>query len=188
VRGREQHAERLFRLDRSVANQPFSDPTPAQFADLAEAGNGIADLAAVRYWGFTLTEPNRPADMPFAARVTANYFDVLGVKPEFGRGFLPAEDAPGKCNVLVISHRYWQTRFGGTPHIIGRIVRLDGAPTEIVGVLPATNEAQRITGPISIYRPMAVTDAGRLDRAQGRGRKMGSDHGVWGWCCFFLVC
>ncbi|HVT74429.1 MAG TPA: ABC transporter permease [Lacunisphaera sp.] len=167
------HAERLFRLDRSVAKQPFSDPTPAQFDDLAAASSGIADLAALRYWGFTLTGPDQPADMPFAARATANYFDVLGVKPELGRSFLPDEDAPGKCNVLVISHRYWETRFGSSPDIIGRIVRLDGIPTEIIGVLPANDDASRITGSISIYRPMAVTDGERLNRIEGNETVIG---------------
>src|ERR1051325_622792 len=85
------HADRLFRVDRSASNQSFQDPTPANYNDLVEAAAGIADLSAVQYWGFTLTEPNQPADAPFAARVSANYFDVLGVKPELGRGFLPSE-------------------------------------------------------------------------------------------------
>ena len=161
------HAEQLFRLDRSTAQQPFSNPTPANFTDLATASAGFADLAAVRYWGFTLTESNQPADMPFSARVTANYFDVLGLKPQLGRNFTAAEDASGKSNVLVISHSYWQSRFGGSPDIIGRIVRLDGAPAEIIGVLPARDDAVRITGPIALYRPMATTDAERLNRIEG---------------------
>ena len=161
------HAEQLFRLDRSISQRPFSDPTPANFADLSAASASFADISAVLYWGFTLTEPNQPADMPLSARVTANYFDVLGVKPQLGRGFTAAEDAPGKCNVIVISHSYWQNRFGGSPDIIGRIVRLDGAPTEIVGVLPAQDDAQRTIGLIGLYRPMAVTEGERLNRLEG---------------------
>ncbi|MEO6003864.1 MAG: ABC transporter permease [Opitutus sp.] len=161
------HAEQLFRIDRSTAKKPYSDPTPAVFTDLAAACESFAELAGIRYWGFTLTETNQPADTPFSARVSWNYFNVLGLKPQLGRTFLANEDAPGKCNVLVISHSYWQSRFGGTPNIIGRIVRLDGAPAEIIGVLPANDDAQRTTGPLALYRPMATTDPERLNRIEG---------------------
>ncbi|HWA87465.1 MAG TPA: ABC transporter permease [Opitutus sp.] len=161
------HAGQLFRLDRSTTGQSFQDPTPANFRDISAVSAGFAELAAVQYWGFTLTEASQPADAPFAARVSANYFDVLGVKPQLGRTFRPAEDAPGKCNVLVISHRYWQIRFGGSPDIIGRVVRLDGTPSEIIGVLPANDDAGRITGPIMVYRPLAMTDAERRNRLEG---------------------
>jgi predicted permease len=161
------HAEQLFRLDRSNEKREFQDPTPANFRDISDASASFAQLAAVQYWGFTLSEPNQPADAPFAARVSANYFDVLGVKPQLGRTFIPAEDAPGKCNVLVISHNYWQSRFGGAPDIIGRIVRLDGTPTEIIGVLPAREDAARTIGPVSIYRPLAITDGERRNRIEG---------------------
>jgi predicted permease len=161
------HAEQLFRLDRSNEKRGFQDPTPAQFTDISAASGSFAELAAVQYWGFTLSEPNQPADAPFAARVSANYFNVLGVKPQLGRSFLPSEDAPGKCNVLVISHSYWQSHFGGAPDIIGRVVRLDGAPTEIIGVLPASDDSARTTGPISIFRPLAMTANERLNRVEG---------------------
>jgi putative ABC transport system permease protein len=167
------HAEQLFRLDRSISNKPFNDPTIANYNDIAAASTGFAELAAVQYWGFTLTEPNQPADNPFSARVTANYFDVLGVRLQLGRGFTAAEDAPGKANVIVISHSYWQNRFGGSPDILGRIVRIDGTPTEIVGVLPALDDAQRTTGLISLYRPMATTDAERLNRIEGNATVIG---------------
>ncbi|HVU24027.1 MAG TPA: ABC transporter permease [Opitutus sp.] len=167
------HPEQLFRLDRATAGQPFKDPTTANFRDIAAATQDFADLAALQYWGFTLTEPNQPADAPFAVRVSANYFDVLGVKPELGRTFQPAEDAPGKCNVLVISHSYWQSRFGGSPDIIGHRVRIDGAPTEIIGVLPANDDAVRTTGAASIYRPLATTDAEKLNRLEGSATLIG---------------
>jgi len=159
------HAEQLFRLDRATSQRPLGDHAIANILDLARDSAGFAQLATYRYWGFTLTAPRQPADMPFSLRVTGNYFDVLGVKPEFGRNFLPDEDAPGRNNVIIISHHYWQTHFGGAPDTVGRVVRIDGTPTEIIGILPANDDAVRLTGLVSVYRPIAFTASDRADRA-----------------------
>ena len=67
----------------------------------------------------------------------ANFFDVLGVKPVLGRGFLPGEDRPGtKDQVAVISHELWQRNFQGAADVLGRVVQLDRRPVTIVGVAP----------------------------------------------------
>ncbi len=67
--------------------------------------------------------------------VTAGFFDVLGVKPVAGRTFQPADDA-ARAHVVVFSEAFWRSRFGGDPSIVGREVRLDGAPYTVVGVVP----------------------------------------------------
>ena len=153
------HVERIFRLDRTSPQRPLGDHAVANFTDIARDTSTIAELAAFRYWGFTLTEPNRPADMPFALRVTAGYFGVLGLKPELGRDFSPDDDVVGKNNVIIISHVYWQKRFGGASDTLGRTVRIDGTPTEIVGILAARDDldATRTTGAVEIYRPMGFS-------------------------------
>ena len=158
-------AGRLFSLDRFKPEVPFGTHAPANFKDIVSASADVADLAGLRYWGFVLAEDNQPANAPFSARITPNYFDVLGMKPQLGRTFRPEEDAPGRNHVLIISHRYWQSRFGGAPDIIGRVVRIDGHPSEIVGVLPPGDDDRRITGPIEMYRPMAFSEGESLDRA-----------------------
>jgi predicted permease len=160
------HAEQLFRLDRTSPQGPYGDHSVANFAELARDSAGFAQLAGFRYWGFTLTEPNRPADLPFSLRVTAKYFEILGHQPEFGRSFRLEEDVAGKNNVIIISHGYWQKRFGGAPDTVGRLVRIDGTPTEIVGILPARDDADatRLTGAIEIYRPMGFTTGDLSDR------------------------
>ena len=71
------------------------------------------------------------------ARVEHNFLPTLGVTPALGRNFLPAEDRPNAPRVAIISHALWRARFHQDRSVIGKIVRIDEAPTQIVGVLPA---------------------------------------------------
>jgi putative ABC transport system permease protein len=70
-------------------------------------------------------------------QVSADYFQVFGVKPQIGRTFAPGEDQPGAGPVVVLSHAFWQTRLGGDPDVLKRDLNLDGEPHRIIGVLPA---------------------------------------------------
>ena len=69
--------------------------------------------------------------------VAAHFFAFLGVEPQIGRHFRPQEDVPGGPRVALISHRLWQSRFGGDPAIVGRTIELNTQRVEVVGVLPA---------------------------------------------------
>src|SRR5260370_27108506 len=69
--------------------------------------------------------------------VSADYFKVFGVKPQIGRTFAPGEDQPGAARVVVLSHAFWRTQFGGDPGVLKRDLVLDGEPHRIIGVLPA---------------------------------------------------
>ena len=77
------------------------------------------------------------AESGWGEMVSANYFDVLGVRPDVGRTFLPEEDrAPGGNAVTVISHSLWQTRFSARPDAPGQTLHINGKPFTIVGVAP----------------------------------------------------
>jgi len=79
------------------------------------------------------------AELVLGEIVKGNYFDVMGVRAARGRTFLPEEDAtPGTHPVVVLSHRYWQSRFGGDASVVGRELRLNGRPYTVVGVAPDT--------------------------------------------------
>ena len=69
--------------------------------------------------------------------VTGNYFDVFGVTPALGRGFLLENEKTGLDQVTVLSHALWQRRFGGDPEIINKTISLDGKPFQVIGVMPA---------------------------------------------------
>lgn len=157
-------ADRLFRLDQHTSQRPFGNHSAANLAEIAAASSDVAELASFRYWGFTLTQPDQPADTPLSLRVSANYFGVLGFRPALGRFFSAEEDTSGRNHVVVISHRYWQDRFGSDPQIVGRTVRLDGTPVTIVGVMPVDRDTPRIVDPIQLYRPLGLSDDERATR------------------------
>ncbi len=81
----------------------------------------------------TLTGLGDPVQIG-AFRVTANYFDVLGVQPIRGRNFLPNEEEG--ADVALVSENFWRRRLGGDPNVLGRSITLDGVAHTIVGVLP----------------------------------------------------
>ncbi|HWE53615.1 MAG TPA: ABC transporter permease [Bryobacteraceae bacterium] len=70
------------------------------------------------------------------AGVSPGFFHVFGVTPVVGRFFSADEEKPGSNNALLISYAYWQSHFGGDPHVAGRTIRVYGKVTPIVGVLP----------------------------------------------------
>ena len=70
------------------------------------------------------------------ALITSEWLSTLGVRPAFGRGFLPDEFLASRDDVVILTHVYWQRRFGADLGVIGRAVRIDGRPCTIVGVLP----------------------------------------------------
>ena len=71
-----------------------------------------------------------------SVRATANLFPALGVAPQLGRAFTPEEDRPGGARVAILSHSFWQRRFGGDPSIIGQSLTLDRESRQVIGVMP----------------------------------------------------
>ncbi len=82
-----------------------------------------------------LTGMGEPVEI-HGVRCSASFFDVLGVRPALGRGFLPNEDASGHGQFVMLANGFWRSRFGGDPAIVGKTITLDGKPYEIAGVLP----------------------------------------------------
>ena len=94
--------------------------------------------------------------MASGLRVTANFFSSLGMQPQLGRNFRPSEESAGNDRVVILSQRCWQKRFGGSADIIGRTIRVDGEPNEIVGVLPASFNDWRHLGWVDLFRPLGL--------------------------------
>ncbi len=100
---------------------------------------------ATRFSGFALIHPavenltGRGEPQPVVVgEVSANLFQLLGVRPTLGRAFASGEDSAGRNHELVLSDAYWRQAMGGSPSVIGETVDLDGAACQVVGVVPAS--------------------------------------------------
>src|SRR5215472_3422462 len=106
-----------------------------------------------------------------ALRVESNFLDMFGIPPVSGRGFTREEDLPNGPHVAVISHGLWLSRFAGDPRAVGRTLRLDGVPLEIVGVLPKDFRMPTLTE-ADVLLPLALDESrersGRALRVFGR--------------------
>jgi putative ABC transport system permease protein len=113
--------------------------TFADFADWQAEAESFEELAFVDGTAITLSDTvgGRSVDTS-AAAITANTFGLLGVQPALGRDFVAADEAPGAPRVVILSHRFWQARFGGQGDTVGRTIAIDGAPATVVGVMPET--------------------------------------------------
>src|SRR5207302_1979996 len=106
--------------------------SPAEQRYLAEHSKAMAGIILTRGEGGLHLDQARKTRAEYA---TGNYFNVLGVEMERGRGFLAEEDrADSPSAVVVLSHSVWQNRYGGDPAIIGRRLQLEEIPFTVVGV------------------------------------------------------
>ncbi len=154
----------LDRIYRATPQNSRGGVSPADFLDLRSQMNGYGEVAAYGISDMSLAEPGEPAGMARGLRISADLFSTIGIEPQLGRDFRSDETILGNDRVLLISHRCWQNRFGGEGQIVGRTVRVDGEPYEIVGVLPASLNDWRHLGPFDLFRPLALTEKEATDR------------------------
>lgn len=154
-------SDRLIRVTHSVtdaggATVDLSDAAVMLYQNETRAFDGVAA------WRFDDGDlgPSEISQNPVrvrGARVTANFFEVLGVRPALGRGFAPGEDRPGANGLVVLSHRIWQDRLHGDPDAIGRQIVVNDVPRTIVGIMPP-----RFAYParqVEIWLPLAINPA-----------------------------
>jgi predicted permease len=116
-------------------------PTPPfsylDYRDLRESNRSFAGLLAYHHEYASLTGSGK-LERIYAVLTSANYFDVLGVRPILGRGFRPEEERPveGSAAVAVISYDLWQSHFGRDRSIINRRIEINRYPYTVVGVAP----------------------------------------------------
>jgi len=163
----------IFSVVYAVLLRPLSFPEPDRLVVLAGKGRetligaGVAypdyedwraraqsfeDMACFLNTGLNLTGVDPPVALP-SRRVSWNFFPMLGVKPQLGRLFTDQDDRPGATPTALISHGVWAEKFGGDPGVIGKTIRLNGDPFEVVGVLPPGFEFLRR---YDIYVPLGL--------------------------------
>ncbi len=90
-------------------------------------------------------------------RISAGFFRVLGVAPQYGREFTRMEDRPGGPAIVVVSHHFWQRVFHGNPAALGSSIRLQGVPYTVIGIMPRDF---RSTSPADIWTPLQPSRSG----------------------------
>ena len=108
---------------------------PANFLRWRVRTHSFADMSAVYESRVNLTGTDRPEEL-VAQNVTEGFFNILGVPPMLGRTFNDDEMYDPDAQVVVLSHRAWQRRFGADPGIVGRSIQLNGKLWTVVGVMP----------------------------------------------------
>jgi len=115
--------------------RPASAP---DFLSWREQTRSFSGLAAMDAWhDYTFTGYGPPEHV-MGMRVSANFFQLLGVAAAQGRTFLPGEDQPGREREVILSHGLWQRKFSADPAILGKTVDLDGQVCTVIGVMPAS--------------------------------------------------
>ena len=128
---------RLFFVRQSLPKIGVQDQfrsSGPEFMDLAKSGI-FERVAAIEPVSRNLTGSDEPERVA-AAKVSTDFFTLLGVEPMYGRTIAPSEQGPNGQRVLVISHGLWQRRFGGEQSVLGQTVSLDDEPFTIIGIMP----------------------------------------------------
>lgn len=109
--------------------------SPACYFLYRSEGRSFRDLALWNAGTVNVTGLGEPEQVN-ALNVTGGMLNILGVQPVLGRGFAAGDDTPGNPEVALLTHGYWQRRFGGDPSVVGRLITVDASQREVIGVLP----------------------------------------------------
>lgn len=115
-------------------NQDKYMVSPMDFDDWRTMNSTFKSMAAFWPTTGTVTEVDGNPTRVRMVYTTEDFFDVMGAAPYAGRTFGP-DDGPGSTQVVVLSHGFWQRRFGSDPAIVGQAITIDGSPFEVIGIL-----------------------------------------------------
>jgi predicted permease len=139
---------------REVNQNPVSAPN---FFTWEKENRVFSQMAAMdRYEAASLTGQGEPERVS-VARVTANYFSILGVSPALGRAFATGEDQSASNRVVILSHRLWERRYDSDPKVVGATVRLNGESHTVIGVMPSGFVLPSF--PAQMWTPLVLQDA-----------------------------
>jgi putative ABC transport system permease protein len=133
-----EHGDRLVIIQQSrpLSGQPQVGVAIAEYIDYRERGRDVFDgLVEYHQMNFDLINRGEP-DRVNTGVVSHNFFELLGIKPILGRSFVAEDDVRDAEAVLILSHTYWRTKFGGDPTIVGQVFEMNDRPHRVIGVLP----------------------------------------------------
>ena len=142
-----QVAEKNEKLD-----LPTFGASALNFLSWREQTHTFEQLAGMGFGPVTVSGEGDPEQLT-GNRISPALTDVFGIKPIAGRTFRPDEEKPGTAGVAMLGEGLWRRRFGADPNLVGRTVVLDGAPTTVVGIAPAS---LKLLGSGDVYLPLTI--------------------------------
>ena len=134
--------------------------TGAEFLEWRDQAKSFEQIAAYRFDTADLTENGEPERLN-AGYVSADLFATLGVAPAVGRSFIPAEDAIGGAQAVILSDEFWRRRFGADPQVIGRTITLVGQSRTVIGIM---QPGFRFLDEAEVWLPLAMDVNQQLSR------------------------
>jgi len=149
--------DRLVMLMRHTRQGKDNDFSQIELREIREKTTAFSALSTFARDFSAVAEPGQPAERLNGILADEGMFATYGVQPQIGRPFTAEETQPGRDQVVLLAHSFWQQRYGGDPAVIGRILRIDGDPHVIIGVLPAGMEYRFLWGNAAFWRPLSFT-------------------------------
>ena len=141
-----------------------------EYRDYRDETQSFAEVAAATSLTYSLTGSGAPERLA-GASVTANLFATLGAQVAQGRGFTSTDEQPGNAPVVILSHGCWRQRFGGAADVVGKTLRLNGQPYNVIGVMPAGFQYPHASlpygAPAELWTPLVFTPEQSAERGGG---------------------
>ena len=156
------HADRIVVLSDSRPQQGIdrNSIAPATYLEWQSQAKSFEQLGAYEYDEVNLTGDHEPQKIE-GIHVSANFFDMLDVRPQLGRSFLSEEEKPGRDLEIILGHGLWEQRYASDPNIVGKTVKVNGKSFTVVGVMRAGMDFPR---PSDAWIPLSLDAKERSDR------------------------
>jgi len=128
-------AERIVAIQEHDPDGRRGQSTSANFYDWRQQQTVFEHLSAIKITTTNLALSDH-AERIDLAQTNADFFDIFGITPQYGRLFIPQDEQAGHEPVVVMSHTLWQRRFGSDPSLVGKSITLDGRNYNVVGIAP----------------------------------------------------
>lgn len=159
------HPERIFQLEQGTATDSSYSASIPLFLKWRRDNNTLQHITAysVLPKGFNLAGQGKPERVP-GLQVSADFFRVLGIAPQWGRDFSSSEDQAGSQHVAILSSSLWHRRYDSDPNLIGNSITIDGHAYMVIGILPDSFKflaTMPTSGAIEIWTPLELPAASR---------------------------